>query len=212
MATTHTATREQVLAFRLRAHGLVERRPTAEMLAAAGGCGLRNTPPGSAVLGLGARVAGLTPDALDHALLAEKSLVEVLSLRASPLIAPVGDVPVFTLGALPTDEASMKVALVNHTKELEAAGISGLEALKLASTVAHEALADGPMARSDLSAAITSSTPESLSSWCKPCNSTHIREMLFRMIGVAGVFVIVREGKETRYVRTDQWLGEAAGG
>src|SRR5688572_14483907 len=103
MATTHTATREQILMFRLRAHGLVERRPTAEMLAAVGGCGLRNTPPGSAVLGLGARVAGLTPDALDHALLAEKSLVEVLSLRASPLVAPAGDVPVFTLGALPTD-------------------------------------------------------------------------------------------------------------
>ena len=88
MVTTRTATHEQVLAFGLHGHGLAERRPATEMLAAVGACGLRNTPPGSAVLGLAARVSDLTPDTVDHALLAEKSLVETLSLRASPLVVP----------------------------------------------------------------------------------------------------------------------------
>ena len=34
-------------------------------------------------------------------------------------------------------------------------------------------------------------------------------ESLFRLVGVAGVFVIARTGRDTAYVRADQWLGGA---
>jgi len=210
MMTVHTADRGRVLAFRLEGHGLTARRPVRQLEAVAAACGLRNTPPGSAILGLGARVAALTPATVDQAVTEAKSLVEVLSLRASPLLVPTADLAVFTLGALPVDEASVHVALVNHSKELTADGVSGLEALRLASEAAHEALAAGPMTRGQLSETVTKRTPASLSRWCEPCTSNHTREMLFRLIGVAGVFVIVREGKQTQYIRTDQWLGERA--
>jgi hypothetical protein len=45
--------------------------------------------------------------------------------------------------------------------------------------------------------------------WCAGCRARHVHEMLFRLVGVRGVFVISRRGKDSQYVRTDQWLGPA---
>ena len=44
--------REKVLAFRLQSHSLVQRLPAGSVLRAASACGMQDTPPGSAALGV----------------------------------------------------------------------------------------------------------------------------------------------------------------
>jgi hypothetical protein len=103
-------TRAQVLAFRLAGHHLAEPLSPDRLPEAAGACGLQDTPPGSAPLGLLARVDGLTPDAVDAARAEGGTLLEAWSIRASPHLVPSGDLAVFTLGLLPTSEAGWAAA------------------------------------------------------------------------------------------------------
>jgi hypothetical protein len=168
---------------------------------------MRNTPPGSALPALNARMEGLTADAVDAALGEDKTLVEVLGMRISPWIVPTRDIAIFTLGALPTDEASLRGVLTNHTGALDKAGMSATDALALAVQAAQAELADGMLTRGALSAGMTRRLPDVLNVACRSCKSTHVQESLFRLVGVRGAFAIVRMGKENLYAPTDQWLG-----
>jgi hypothetical protein len=207
MATTRRGARDQVLAFRLHGHHLVDRRPLDDLVEVAAACGIRNTPPGSAALALHARVDRLTPAAVDRALAEERPLVEVLGMRSSPYVVPTRDAAVFTLGALPADEESLRGSMLNLAPQLDQAGISALEALNQAVEVAHSELDGRMLARGELSGAMTRRLPDALGPWCAGCRARHVHETLFRLVGVRGVFVISRAGKDILYVRTDQWLG-----
>src|SRR5689334_3103636 len=137
VTAAYRATRQQVLAFRLDGHHLARRRPAEDLVEVAGACGVRNTPPGSALLALNARLAGITADAVDAALAENGALVEVLGMRISPWIVPTCAVATFTLGALPSDEASLRGVLTNHLSVLDRAGVSASEALDLATDAAR---------------------------------------------------------------------------
>ena len=52
-----SATNDEIIAFRLRAHHLDERLSHNSLLDAAGACGIQNSPPGSALTALHARGA-----------------------------------------------------------------------------------------------------------------------------------------------------------
>jgi hypothetical protein len=201
--------RDQALAFRLSGHNLSDRRSVDSLDEVAGACGVRNTPPGSAALGLLARLEGLTPEDVDRALEPRGALVEVLSVRASPLLVPRRDVGIFTMGALPRTDTSLDSALVNHKPSLEEAHISASEALDLAVAAAPQALAGGGLTRGELSAAVTKELPKPLRAWCPGCKANHVPEMLFRLIGVHGEYVITREGKASTYIRSDKLLGKS---
>ena len=212
MTNALRATRDQVLAFRLAGHNLLGRRPLRELTDVAGACGVRNTPPGSSLLALHARVADLTPVAVDEALTDSRTLVEALGMRISPHLVPTPDLALFTLGALPAEEASLRGVLSNFTAQLDRAGLPATAALAQAADAASAELEDGPLSRSALSAGITRRMPEGLSQFCRACDSTHIFESLFRLVGVRGVWVITRSGKQTVYVRTDQTIGAVPSG
>lgn len=212
MTSPLRATRDQVLAFRLAGHQLLSRRPLREMADVAGACGIRNTPPGSSLLALHARLADLTPTAVDRALAESKTLVEVLGMRISPHLVPTRDLALFTLGALPATEASLRGVLTTFTPHLDRAGVSAGDALAQATEAACSELEDGPLSRGALSGGMTRRLPGSLSRFCRACGSTHVYESLFRLVGVRGVWVITRSGKQTVYVRADRWLGAAPGG
>jgi hypothetical protein len=165
MTPVRRAARDQVLAFRLDSHNLRHRRPPGALLEVAAACGVRNTPPGSAALALHARVAGLTPDAAERALAADKTLVEVLGMRSSPQVVPARDAAVFTLGALPADEASLRASLVALAPALDQAGMPATEALQRAADVACAELDGRMLARGTLSGAMTRRLPEVLGRW-----------------------------------------------
>jgi hypothetical protein len=59
--------REQVRAFRLAGQHLTGPLPAGSLLEIAAGCGVQNTPPGTAALALRARLAALAPEEFDAA-------------------------------------------------------------------------------------------------------------------------------------------------
>lgn len=205
MTSVGRVSREQILAFRLGGHHLLKRSPHARLTEVAGACGIRNTPPGSALLALHARINGMTPDTLDEALgNGGGALAEVLGMRISPVIVPVEDLAIFTLGALPREEASARAVLTNLKGNLDDAKLTALGAIEQAAEAAEAELADGPLERGALSAGMTRRLPKALGPFCKPCGTHHVFESLFRLAGVSGAFVIERDGKRSLYVHADR--------
>ncbi|MCQ9389531.1 winged helix DNA-binding domain-containing protein [Brevibacterium sp. 50QC2O2] len=124
---------EQVIAHRLRAHHLDERlgEPAGPMTAlgcAAGACGVQDSPPGSALLSLHARVRGVTRERFDAALGTEKSLLGSWCMRGAPYFFPTADLAVFTAGVLPADEAALRHFLPGAVPSVDRLGMS-LDAL-----------------------------------------------------------------------------------
>src|SRR5919106_88420 len=96
-----------VIAFRLGAHHLAERLGEGGLLDAVGRCGIQNSPPGSALLAVHARVRNLTQEQMDDAVAKEKSLLQTWCMRGAPFYFPASDAPVFTTGVLPPTEEAM---------------------------------------------------------------------------------------------------------
>lgn len=100
-------TRQQILGHRRRVGALDERLPFGPAsLRRAAWAGLQDSMPRAALLSVHARVAGTRADLLDDA-----SLAQVWGPRFSNYVVAAEDVPVFTLGRLPDDEAGRRRAL-----------------------------------------------------------------------------------------------------
>jgi hypothetical protein len=106
MSRTADVTREQVLALRRRTGALDERLPPGPAsLGRAAWAGLQDSVPRSALHSLHARVEGTAPDAWE-----DPSLVQVWGLRYTAYVVPAGDHAPFTLGRLPDDGRTRRVA------------------------------------------------------------------------------------------------------
>jgi hypothetical protein len=55
-----------VIAFRLQSHHLTQRQPADDLPEVAGACGVQDSPPGSTLLALHARVEDVTRERLDQ--------------------------------------------------------------------------------------------------------------------------------------------------
>ena len=202
------ANRDQILAFRLNSHHLTRRLPPGSLLPAAAACGIQNTPPGSAALALHARVEGLVPADLDRALGQDRTLLLLWSVRGAPYLVPTRDSAVFTVGALPSDEASFRVLLQGVAKPVEATGIPAAEALERTAAAMREALDGRVLSKGELSTEVTRRVPRELALWCAGCRVHHVPESLFRAVGLLGVICFAAgQGDGAGLVRTDQWLG-----
>lgn len=123
--------RREVVAFRLQAHHLTERLAEDRVLAAAGRCAVQNSPPGSASLALHARVRGMTTGRMAELVADEKSLLQTWCMRGAPFVFPTADAPVFTRGALPPTEASMRRLLPGVEQPLRDLDMSLTDAVEL---------------------------------------------------------------------------------
>jgi hypothetical protein len=193
-------TTDRVLGFRLRRHHLDRRLPARSLGSAVAVAGVRNSPPGSALTALAARVTGVSESRVDSA-----PLVEVIGPRLTPTLVLAEDVAVFTLGALAGDDASLRETLGDNTaKALTEGGTSPAGAVRRAADAARELLAGGPLTRGELSAAMTARLPPALSGWCQRCRSRHVRETLFRAAGAAGAYAVEpRSGRGVTLRRLD---------
>jgi hypothetical protein len=95
------ATVADVIAFRMAVQHLTTRLPTDGLPAAAGACAIQNSPPGSALLALHARVDRMTRESLEDAVAVKKSLVQTWCMRGAPFYLPTAEAAVFTTGVLP---------------------------------------------------------------------------------------------------------------
>jgi hypothetical protein len=99
-------TRRQILAFRRRVGALDERLPRgSRSLRRAAWVGLQDSMPRAALLSIHARVAGTEPSTWE-----DPSLVQLWGPRYSAYVIAARDLAVFSLGRLPDDTKSLRVA------------------------------------------------------------------------------------------------------
>ena len=94
--------RQQAIAYRLRAHALTTRLPAGSYELAAR-YALQDTVPRSALLSLHARA-----DACESGAWADPRLIQTYSPRAAVHVLPLADLRVFTVGRLPLDSSSLR--------------------------------------------------------------------------------------------------------
>ncbi|MGH3392592.1 MAG: winged helix DNA-binding domain-containing protein [Actinomadura sp.] len=120
-----------VIAFRLHAHHLAMRQPADDLHEVAGACGIQNSPPGSALLALHARVEDVTQGRIDHLVGEEKSLLQTWCIRGSPFFFPTVDAPVFITGVLPATETARLHLIIGIEGALSKLGMGLDEAVDL---------------------------------------------------------------------------------
>lgn len=183
--------RADVLALRAAGHGLGRRRPPGDLAGAAGIIGLRRTK--QTAVALAARVEGVEAGDLEGALDREE-LVVVYGARGTLLVVPAADVEVFSRGAAPADETSLRAAVPGaFLRRLDAAGVTVGDALEAVAGAVRDALCGGPLPRGETAMAVTRALPGLLSPPCRGrCPDPHVEDSLFRLAGVRGVMRFLR--------------------
>lgn len=201
--------RARILAFRLASHNLIERLRLRTLVRAAAACGIQETPLGSAALALQARVDRLTSAALERALLRDRTLLHLWSLRGAPYVVPARDLHVFTAAGLPVDRASFDVFLGGWAPAIGRAGLDPFELLDHMVAVARVLLDRRARDVNELRDAVLGRV-RLLSAVRRPKVARHdMPEPLYRAIGLSGAVCIVEgRGTDATLARTDQWLAE----
>jgi hypothetical protein len=206
------ADREQVLAFRLGGHHLVERLARGSLLEAAGACGVQDSPPGSAALGLCARIRDLTSAEIEHAMTVDRSLLQTWSMRGAPLVYPTRDWPVFTLALQPQSEEALHASVAGLLDPMIAeARMTVTELVELVAKGVHEALDGQVLTKRQLGVQLGNRMPSRLGRWFEP--STFYAANLVRLVALRGLLCFApRAGGEVALARTDRWLGQPLAG
>ena len=210
----------EVIAFRLGASGLLERAAASELPDVAGRCGIQNSPPGSALLALHARVQGMTQELLDAAFVEEKSLIQMWCMRGAPYFIPTADAAVFTTGVLPPTEESMRHFLLGVGPDVDRLGMSLTEAVELTSAEIRDVLSGRRLAINELGAELAERIVGALPGkqrdlWNEegphakgqPLGEAVVH-FCIRILTLQGVVCFApREGNKAPFILTDEWLG-----
>lgn len=210
---------DEVIAFRLGAHHLDERLPGRGLLEAAGRCAVQDSPPGSALLALHARVRGVTADRLESAL-ADRTLLRTWSLRGAPFCFPTADAPVYTTGVLPPTQEARRHLLPGVVPALDRLKLSlddavGLTGAEVASVLSGRRLAIEELG-AELAERVGARLPkEQRAAWWQegpyakgqPLGEGVVHFCL-RILALQGVVCFApRAGNKAPFVLVGEWLG-----
>ena len=174
MATspTRSATRADVLGFRVRAHQLDR---TAGTLADTTvlDLGVQDTGPDGGRWALAVR-------GVDVAALAGEELATVWTLRGAPHLYRRGDLPGVAAATAPFSEADARKRVFDAAKPLEAAGIPVLTALDRVAAAVRSIVTE-PTVKGEMSRRLTEELGQPHLRYCVPCGATHVHEMPFRL-------------------------------
>lgn len=92
---------EQIRNFRLRSHHLDAEYQKADIIRAAGACGMQNSPPGAWETALHNRVPSCTLNEMEQLLYRDRALVQAWSLRGAPIVFPYQDSDAFLTALIP---------------------------------------------------------------------------------------------------------------
>ncbi|OZM70198.1 hypothetical protein CFN78_26720 [Amycolatopsis antarctica] len=216
-----TISRSDVIAFRLHTHHLTERLPENGLLDAAGACGIQNSPPGSGLLALHARVRDLTPERLAEEVDEKRSLLQTWYMRGSPFYFPTADAPVFTTGVLPPAEEAQSHLVLGVTHSLSRLGMSLTEAVDLTGAEIREVLAGRRLAMNELGTELAERIARTLPErqravWAEegphspgqPLGEAVVH-FCVRILTLRRVVCLApREGNKAPFVLAGEWLGE----
>jgi hypothetical protein len=213
---------EDVIAFRLAAHHLTERLSEDGLLVAAGRCGIQNSPPGSALLALHARVRDMRQERMDHVAAQEKSLLQTWSMRGAPFFCPTADAPVFTTGVLPPTEEAMRHFVVGVEQSVDRLGMSLAEAVELTGRNIGEVLAARRLAIDELGGELAARIARDLPEGQRDVWQEEGPYAAGQPIGEAVVHFCIRiltlqqvvcfaprVGNKAPFVLVDEWLGHS---
>lgn len=213
-----TVTNDQVIGFRLRSHGLMERSDESATASAVGRCGLQDSPPGSALLALHARVHGVGPDTLDGAL-AARTLLRSWCMRGAPFVVPTADAAVFTTGVLPTTDAAIRDFIQGVGPALDDLGMSADGAVAATGAATARVLAGRRLAIDALGAEVAAEIAPGLTAAQRAVWEAEGPHATGQPVGEAVVHFCVRiltlqgivcfaprEGNSAPFALVDEWL------
>ncbi len=181
-----SVTRAQVLAFRATAQQL-DRAPGATPLAQARllDIGAQDTGPDGATWALairGVEVAGTGPWPDELAL--------AWTVRGAPHAYRRAELAQVARALVPFSEADAAARVYDAARPLRAAGIPMAEAWASVGRELTRVVTE-PMAKGDVSTALTRALPEPFRRWCRVCGATHLYEQTFRLPALhAGVVTL----------------------
>ncbi|BCJ68328.1 winged helix DNA-binding domain-containing protein [Polymorphospora rubra] len=213
--------RDDIIAFRLHAQHLTERLGEQGLLDAAGACGVQNSPPGSALLALHARVRNLSPDRVDEAIARDKSMMQSWCMRGSPFYFPTADAPVFTTGVLPPTEEAMRQFVLGVGPAVDKLGLSLTETVDLTGAEIGDVLRGRRLAVDELGAELAERIARKLSKKQRGIWEQEGPHAAGQPLGEAVVHFCIRiltlrrvicfaprEGNKAPFVLVDEWLGK----
>jgi len=145
---------DEVLSCRLRADNLLDGQAPPALPDVVGACGVQDSPPGSGLLSLGARLGAVTDDDLRRALVVDRSLARCWCMRDPPFIVPTSAAALFTTGVLPPDERARSHLIRGVQPALAALGLGLDETSALVAVSARE-----------VPGGVVSTSPSSAGSW-----------------------------------------------
>jgi hypothetical protein len=166
-----SVTRSQVLAFRVRAQQL-DRSTGGLDDTAVLDIGVQDTGPDGALWALAIRGVDVG-SAVD-------ALTLVWTVRGAPHLYRRADLPWVAAAVEPFSDADAGKRIFDASKPLKAAGISNLAALD-AVAAAMRSIVTAPMAKGEVSTALTAVMDPPYLRWCRPCQATHLYEQPFRL-------------------------------
>ena len=191
--------RARFVAFRLSAHNLTAALPAQELERAAGVAGLQTSRVDSAAIALANRVDAVRPEDVTRALDRSGTLVTIWSMRGAPYVVPTCDIAVFTAGAAPDPQLSLKEFATAWAEHLLQAGVDLNGLISDIATAAKAALRDGPLPVDDLRNRIYAALPQLHPIERPQFARADMPEPFYRLLGPLGVACIV-EGEGTRAV------------
>jgi hypothetical protein len=167
-----SVTRSQVLSFRVRAQQL-DVNAVELANAAVLDIGVQDTGPDGAGWALSNR-------GVDTAKLSGDELVMVWTLRGAPHLYRREDLPWVAAAVEPFSDADAGKRIFDAAKPLKAAGISNLTALDAVASAMRSVVTE-PMVKGEVSTRLTALMEPPYLRFCRPCNTTHLYEMPFRL-------------------------------
>jgi hypothetical protein len=209
-----------VIGFRLHAHHLTNLQPADDLHEVAGACGIQNSPPGSALLALHARVEGVTQDRIDHLVGDKQSLLQTWCMRGAPFYFPTVDAPVFTTGVLPATETARRHLITGVGQALNTLGMGLDEAVDLTADEIGAVLSGRQLAINELGEELAERIAGTLSpaqrkSWQakgpyganQPLGEAVVH-FCIRMLTLRGIVCIApRSENKAPFVLFEEWLG-----
>ncbi|HEU5023317.1 MAG TPA: winged helix DNA-binding domain-containing protein [Spirillospora sp.] len=213
--------RDDVIAFRLHAQHLSERLNEQGLLHAASVCGVQNSPPGSALLALHARVRDLSQDRVAKAVADDKSLLQSWCMRGSPFYFPTADAPVFTTGVLPPNEEAMRHFVLGAGPSVDKLGLGLTETVALTGAEIGDVLAGRRLAIDELGAELAERIARKLSRKQRDIWEQEGPHAAGQPLGEAIVHFCIRiltlqkvvcfaprDGNKAPFVLVDEWLDD----
>jgi DNA glycosylase AlkZ-like len=185
--------REQVIAYRVAAHEF-DRSVTDPLSLAVLDVGIQDTPAGSARLALAART-GAAPGA---------GTALVWSVRGAPHLHRRADLVGLASALWPLSDADATARL--PYQPIKEGARLGLAAFTAAAQAMHDVVR-APMAKGEVSTAVSARVPASLTYWCEPCGAQHLSGGLFQQVGLPAGVQLRPTGPGTTLAPLDGWPG-----